>query len=104
MWFNTLESPPLPGLMKEISIEGVRLVITNVDSQMYCFDNHCPHEEFNLSLGCIKKSFVRCALHGYEFNLSTGRCSEKEIPELVTYPVKVKDELIFVQMREANEL
>ena len=104
MWFNTLESPPPPGLMKEISIEGVSLVVTNVDSQFYCFVNRCPHEEFNLSHGCIKDSNVRCALHGYEFNLNSGNCSEEDIPSLVRYPVKVKDELVFVQMREINEL
>ena len=98
MWFNTLEAPPLPNLLKEFQLKGLDLVLTNVKDQIYCFENRCPHEEAKLSLGCIKDEKIKCAIHGYRFNLDTGLCSEEELETLKTFQVKLEVGFVFVKL------
>ena len=90
MWFNTLEVPPSPNLLKELQLKGLDLVLTNVKEQIYCFEN--------LSLGCIKDGKIQCALHNYSFNLNTGLCSEGELESLKIFQVKVESGFIFVKL------
>ena len=100
MWFNTLEVPPSPNLLKEFQLKSLDLVLTNIKDQIYCFENLCPHEEAKLSLGCIKDEKIKCALHGYSFNLDTGLCSEEELETLKTFQVKLEAGFVFVKLED----
>ena len=84
--------------LKEVSVNGVELVLTNVKGRLYCFENRCPHEEVRLSLGCIKNEKIKCALHGYSFNLETGLSSEEDLERLKVYRVKREKTGIFVEI------
>ena len=101
MWFKVLEYPPKPDVLKEVSLNGVELVLTNVKGKLYCFENRCPHEEVKLSLGCVKNEKIKCALHGYSFNLSTGWSSEEDLDRLKTYKVKREKAGIFIEMEDS---
>ena len=98
MWFKVLERSPKPNALKEISVNGVELVVTNVKGMIYCFENRCPHEEVRLSLGCITNEKIKCALHGYSFNLETGLSSEEDLERLKVYQVKREQTGIFVEI------
>ncbi len=101
MWFNSLESSPSKNIMKELHINGLDLVVVNINDQLYCFENRCPHEDFKLSLGCIKNNQVKCPLHGYAFDLSSGICIDDDISSLNLYPVKLEDGFISVQLEKS---
>ena len=98
MWFKVLERSPKPNALKEISVNGVELVVTNVKGRIYCFENRCPHEEVRLSLGCFTNEKIKCALHGYSFNLETGLSSEEDLERLKVYQVKREQTGIFVEI------
>ena len=98
MWFKVLELSPKPNALREVSVNGVALVLTNVKDRLYCFENRCPHEEVRLSLGCINNNKIKCALHGYSFNLETGSSSEEDLERLKIYQVKREKAGIFVEI------
>ena len=98
MWFKALKGPLKLNAMTEVSIEGKSLVLTSCGGVVRCFDNRCPHEDFQLSLGCIQQGRVKCSLHGFSFDLSTGESSEKDIDSLRLYPVKIENNTIFVEI------
>ena len=100
MWFKVLELSPKPNTLKEISANGVELVLTNVKDRLYCFENRCPHEEVKLSLGCIKNEKIKCALHGYSFNLETGCSSEVDLERLLTYQVKQEKAGVYIKIED----
>ena len=100
MWFKVLEHPPKLDILKEISVNGIELVLTNVRGGLYCFENRCPHEEVKLSLGCIINKKIKCALHGYSFNLETGRSSEKDLNCLKTYRVKQEKGGVYIEIQD----
>ena len=100
MWFKVLEHPPKPDVLKEVSIDGAELVLTNVKGRLYCFENRCPHEEVKLSLGCIENEKIKCALHGYSFNLATGWSSEEDLNRLKTYQVKREKAGVYIKIED----
>ena len=100
MWFKVSELSPKPNFLQEISANGVELVLTNVKGRLYCFENRCPHEEVRLSLGCINNEKIKCALHGYSFNLETGWSSEEDLERLKIYKVKREKPGIFVEIKD----
>ena len=95
-----LEHSPKPNALKEVSVNGFELVLTNINGRLYCFENRCPHEEVRLSLGCITNEKIKCALHGYSFNLETGLSSEEDLERLKVYQVKREQTGIFVEMED----
>jgi len=100
MWFKVLEHPPKLDVLKEVSIDGAELVLTNVKGRLYCFENRCPHEEVKLSLGCIENEKIKCALHGYSFNLATGWSSEEDLNRLKTYQVKREKAGVYIKIED----
>ena len=100
MWFKVLECPPKPDVLKEVSLNGVELVLTNVKGKLYCFENRCPHEEVKLSLGSVKNEKIKCALHGYSFNLATGWSSEEDLNRLKTYKVKREKAGVYIKIED----
>ena len=100
MWFKVLELTPKPNVLQEVSANGVELVLTNVKDRLYCFENRCPHEEVRLSLGYIKNNKIKCALHGYSFNLETGWSSEEDLERLKIYQVKREKAGIFIEIED----
>ena len=100
MWFKVLELSPKPNVLQAVSVNGVEVVLTNVKGKLYCFENRCPHEEVRLSLGCIKNNKIKCALHGYCFNLETGWSSEEYLERLKTYKVKREKVGIYIEIED----
>jgi len=84
--------------MTEISVCDNQLVLTNYDGKLYCFSNRCPHEDFQLSLGCIQKGKVKCSLHGFSFDLENGESSEEGVESLNLFRVKIEEEVIYVEV------
>jgi nitrite reductase/ring-hydroxylating ferredoxin subunit len=98
MWFKVFEKPPKPSAMTEISVGDNRLVLTNYNDRLYCFENRCPHEDFQLSLGCIQNRRVKCSLHGFSFDLASGKSSEEGVESLNLFRVKIEKEVIYVEI------
>ncbi len=86
-----------PGAMEEVEVNGVRVALCNVDGTFYAVRDECSHEEFPLSAGELEGRVVTCALHGAQFDVSTGRV--RALPAtspVTTYPVKVENGAVYV--------
>lgn len=59
----------------------------------------CPHAMGDLSYGTLYDRQVECPVHGYRFDVRTGRCTfpEGESPMKV-YPVRVVDDVVYVKL------
>jgi nitrite reductase/ring-hydroxylating ferredoxin subunit len=53
-----------------------------------------------LSFGCINNKKIKCALHGYSFNLETGWSSEEDLERLIIYQVKREKAGIFIEIKD----
>lgn len=97
-WYKALSQPPKEGTMVEVEIQGQKLFITLNNGQLYCAENRCPHEDIELTLGCLKGNRVKCSLHGYSFDLATGDSSEEDVDNMQIYPVKQENNEIYIEV------
>jgi nitrite reductase/ring-hydroxylating ferredoxin subunit len=64
--------------VKENSTMVVRIgrndiVIGRSGGRLFAFDNSCPHRGASLSKGELKGDNIICYMHGYEYNIFTGK-------------------------------
>jgi nitrite reductase/ring-hydroxylating ferredoxin subunit len=72
MWVKVLDAVPKEGTMVATTLEGVKIFVTMNNGALYAAENRCPHEDIELTLGCLKANQVKCSLHGYSFDLAAS--------------------------------
>lgn len=96
-----------PGERRIVEVEGRSIGVFNVGGRFYALRNGCPHkggplcegpvcgttlptEGFTFEYGRVGE-IVRCAWHGWEFEIATGRALADPKVHARTYLVIVKD-------------
>lgn len=87
------------GSMHPIDVGVRRLMVVNVEGELYATDRICTHEEADLSTGFLMGSVVTCPLHLSRFDLVTGEVQNPpaSVP-LRTYALKVEGTSVYVQL------
>ena len=104
-----------PGGRRIVQIGSRSVGVFNVGGEFYALLNICPHRAANLCDGIVcgtnlpvtmeggyryeyglEGEILRCARHGWEFNIRTGECLFDSSMRAKTYPVEVSDEQVFV--------
>lgn len=104
-----------PGSRRIIKAGSRSIGVFNVSGEFYALLNICPHRAANLCDGTVcgtnlpvsaadgyryeygmEGEVLRCARHGWEFNIRTGECLFDSSLRAKTYPVEVSDGQIFV--------
>jgi nitrite reductase (NADH) small subunit len=106
-WVKACMSDDLtPGTIARQRIGGgPALGLTRLpDDRVVAFENRCPHRAGPLSFGKISGTEVICPWHFFRFDLISGKAAatDQSIMELTTYPVKVEDGIVFVELPEQN--
>jgi nitrite reductase/ring-hydroxylating ferredoxin subunit len=103
-----------PGRRRIVEIAGQRIGLFNVDGRFYALHNHCPHRGGPLCEGPVcgttlptdhykfeygrEGELVRCAWHGWEFEIASGRALADPRIRARTYPVRVEDGRVVITL------
>jgi nitrite reductase (NADH) small subunit len=103
-----------PGGRRIVDVDGRSIGVFNVDGRFYALHNHCPHKGGALCAGPItgtvlptrERAFVygregeivRCARHGMEFEIATGRALADPAVRARTYPVTVEQGQVVLEL------
>jgi 3-phenylpropionate/trans-cinnamate dioxygenase ferredoxin subunit len=103
---RTTEIPP--GGNKVVAVEGRDIVVFHANGEFFALLNRCPHQGAPLDqAACVAKltspepgvyqrsrvgELLRCAWHGWEFDMRTGQSwfDPKKV-RIRTYPVVIED-------------
>jgi len=100
--------------MRETVAEGREILLAKVGSKYYAADNRCTHMGGKLSQDRLEGTVVTCPRHGSQFNLSDGQVVRwlnlpgplsvigrviKTPQAIGTYPAKVEDDTIFIEIQ-----
>jgi len=99
-WVNVCKTSQLKkGDMIDFDYEEKKILIANLNGQIYATDRICTHAEADLSTGILSEEGVTCPLHLSTFDLKTGvpQNLPAEIP-LKTYNVKIEQNEIYVEV------
>lgn len=88
----------LPGSIMTVDTpDGEQLVIYNVNGELYATENLCPHQGAPLSEGFLCDHVIECGLHGWQFDVRSGRCLTLE-ERIDTFPVTVENGVIKIEI------
>jgi len=98
MWQIVDIKTPIENQIIDTKVNDKDILITKVDGELFACKDLCPHEEIKISLGCIQNSRLKCSLHGFTFDLTTGECDNTDVENLQTYKIKAEDNKILVDI------
>lgn len=85
------------GSMQMFDVEGVHVLVANIDGEIHATRNTCPGSLAPLHLGSFSPPIVICPWHNDAFDVRTGeRVDGMEGPPLETIPVTVSNGIIQV--------
>ncbi len=89
-----------PENLCEVFVQGKRICLAKIKGELVAFSGICPHAGAHLAGGYVDaKGQVVCPLHGFKFNLETGKQSFGEPYLLKIFEIKEKEEGIFVGLK-----
>lgn len=83
--------------MQEFSVSEKRVGLLKKGQTIYAFSATCPHTSAPLCEGWLDaRGNIVCPLHKYRFDPANGRNVSGEGYKLRTYPVEIKEDLIYI--------
>lgn len=87
-----------PGVGRAVRVGGRDLALFLVEGAFYCIDNDCPHRNGPLADGFMEGDTVICPWHAWQVSVKTGEVLYMGGLCVNTYPCKVEDGSIFVEI------
>jgi nitrite reductase (NADH) small subunit len=82
---------------KHVMVDNVDIALFAVGEQFHAVQNDCPHQHFSaLHEGILHKREITCPMHGWTFDLATGKATIGG-GRLKTYAVKLVGTEIHVE-------
>lgn len=87
-----------PGEKKIVEVDGIEVVIVNLDGAFYAIEDMCTHDGGPLGEGKLEGCQLICPRHGARFDVRTGAALTLPAFEAApTYEVKVQDGNVLVE-------
>lgn len=80
-----------PGKGTTVSVAGKRVALFNLNGELRAIDDTCPHVGAPLGGGWIDGGTVACPMHGWEFDIKTGKGVTVPGCSVKTYEVRNND-------------
>ncbi len=89
------------GELRGFHVTGVTwpVMVTILDGAVVAFPGVCPHDDVSLvDYGVLAERSIVCRVHGYRFDLDTGRCEHQPALELRRYRVTLVGRQVWVDL------
>ena len=87
-----------PGEKRIVDVDGILVVVVNLDGQFYALEDVCTHDGGPLGEGELEDGRIVCPRHGARFDVRTGAALTLPAFEPVpTYQVRLADGDILVE-------
>ncbi|MBM4344300.1 MAG: Rieske 2Fe-2S domain-containing protein [Deltaproteobacteria bacterium] len=73
---------------RALDVDGVAFLVIEDRGQWQVVDGECPHQYFPLEFGDVQDGVLACPLHGWRFDLRTGRSPDSPQICIRRWPVR----------------
>ena len=87
-----------PGGSLAIDVGEKRIAIFHYGGNFYALDETCPHRGAPLHEGRVDRGIVTCSWHQWQFDLKTGCSPVNPLSKVRTYPLRVEDGGIWIDV------
>lgn len=96
------------GESRVVQVGGEQVAVFHIDGQYHAVSNKCPHRGGPLSRGhlepvgtvpaggCPQDFAVRCPIHGWLFELKSGRCLNQPQAQIRSYALRVEGDQVYL--------
>jgi toluene monooxygenase system ferredoxin subunit len=91
------------GEMLGVEIDGVPVLLVNVDGEIRAYRDRCPHQGVRLSAGRLHGTTLTCSAHQWTYDLREGRGINPCNAALDPMPVRVADGRVWVSFPEDHD-
>src|SRR5262249_8205000 len=86
------------GEMRGVVIDGVRVLLVNVDGDVRAYEDRCLHKGLPLSQGRLEGHLLTCFAHGWQYDACTGEGINPERISLRELAVSVAGDDVLVDV------
>ena len=65
----------------------------------YAFSGICPHAKWPLELGKVSEKILTCGGHGWEYDISDGKCLSNPGRDLKSYKIIQKENVVLIMIQ-----
>lgn len=87
-----------PGTMRSAEIDGIAVLVVNLDGEFHALRNRCGESPLPLEFGTLMGGELLCPWHGCRYDIRTGRRLDGVDERVPVYPAMVKDGQIHVAL------
>ena len=73
-----------------------KFALFQIDGELHCTQNHCPHAGASLAMGSLKGCVVKCPRHDWGFDVTDGSCTTNPRYSVKRYATRVEDGWVYV--------
>jgi NAD(P)H-dependent nitrite reductase small subunit len=96
-WVEVCSVEDIPDLEgRRVVIEGYHVGVFNTEERFFAIGDVCPHMGGPLSDGDVAATTVSCPLHARKIDLCTGEVKNDDLSRVLTFPVEVRDNMVYV--------
>ncbi len=91
----------VPGELRGFEVQGVTwpVMVTTREAELVAFPGVCPHDDVDLrDYGVLEDGELRCRVHGYCFDLASGRCEHMPSLHLRRYKITLVGDEVWVDL------
>ena len=81
-----------------VIVQGRPVLLVNVEGKFCAYEDRCRHKGVPLSTGRLEDGVLTCSVHGWVYDVRTGRGINPESTILPSYPIKVENSDILVDV------
>jgi len=94
---NVAEIPQFGG--RTVRAGQIEIAIFRLsDDRIRAVENSCPHKQGPLAEGIVSGDIIICPLHARKISLESGEMLPPDSGCVKTYPVKVENNTVFLQL------
>jgi len=91
--------------MRVFNLEGIEILVVNVEGKFYAFENRCPHLSYPLYYGSLDGEVLICGFHYAKFNIKTGKSLGAVTHEfLKVFRTKIRNSSLLIELNSKEEL
>lgn len=91
------------GEMAGVVVDGRKLLLVNVDGQLFAYEDRCAHRAVPLSKGRLCGRVLTCWAHEWQYDACTGQGLNPTGVAIRRFATKIVDQAIWVDLEGSHE-
>ncbi len=100
-WVKVAEKTSVKeAFVRKVKAGNQQICLIGFEEKIYAVSEKCPHAGGELAGGWCEKGQIVCPIHRYQYNLETGKGAAGQGDYIDTFPVEVREDGTYVQVKK----